>query len=118
MTTNDYLQKIKQNPETIEFTDLMDLIEDEYEFTATAFKNGELENLETENLGSCKVFSFAQMHDLSVDETLACFGIYYREDVLQNPDATDHQNIRNFMQTGWEGIKFSNVALKAKNAQK
>jgi len=34
---------------------------------------------------------FAQLQQLSQAETLACFGKYYREDVLQNPEGDDHQ---------------------------
>jgi hypothetical protein len=42
------------------------------------------------------------------------WGQYYR-DVLATPDGTDHQNIRNFMKTGWEGVDFSNgIALTKK----
>ncbi len=37
------------------------------------------------------------------------------ENVLQNPDGEDHQNIRNFMQTGWDGVVFSRNALIAKS---
>jgi HopJ type III effector protein len=34
-------------------------------------------------------------------------------DVLENPEATNHQNIRNFMKTGWAGISFEGTALTA-----
>ena len=111
MNTSDFLNKVQATPETIDFSELMDVIESEYSFTPSAFKNGDLENAENENLGSCKVFSFAKMHGLAVDQTLACFGNYYREDVMQNPDGEDHQNIRNFMRTGWDGLVFSRTAL-------
>ncbi|WP_083761723.1 HopJ type III effector protein [Psychromonas ingrahamii] len=48
---------------------------------------------------------------------LACFGHYYREDVLKHPQAKDHQNIRQFMISGWQGIDFSSQALyNKKNA--
>lgn len=114
MTTIKYLEKLKKNPEALDFSELMDVIESDYDFTPTAFKNGSCDNAENENLGSCKVFSFGQLHDLSADETLLCFGQYYRDDVLKNPDADDHQNIRNFMITGWDGIEFSDTALVAK----
>lgn len=114
MTTNEYLEKLKNTPEKMEFSELMEMLEKEYDFQPSAFKNGDVSNADNENLGSCKVFSFAQMHDLSVAETLACFGAYYREDVLQNPAGNDHSNIRSFMQSGWSGIEFSGVALKAK----
>lgn len=113
MNTSTYLEKVKQAPELLDFSELMQVIETEYSFTPTAFKNGSLENAENENLGSCKLFSFAKIHGLTVDETLACFGSYYREDVLQHPDATDHQNIRNFINSGWDGIVFEGEALKS-----
>lgn len=114
MTTTEYLEKLKSTPGIIEFSETIKVIEDQYDFQQTSFKNGNCNNAETENLGSCKIFSFAQIHDLTVDQTLACFGAYYREDVLQNPDANDHQNIRSFIQTGWSGIAFNGIALKAK----
>jgi len=31
---------------------------------------------------------------------------YYREDVLGNPDGTDHANIRSFVKVGWDGVTF------------
>ena len=45
---------------------------------------------------------------------LACFGSYYFEEVLGNPEGSNHQNIRNFMKTGWNGIKFEGEALSEK----
>lgn len=43
------------------------------------------------------------------------WGQYYR-DVKASPDGTDHQNIRNFMKYGWEGVPFENgIALTKKN---
>jgi hypothetical protein len=51
---------------------------------------------------------------LGKKETLACFGSYYTKDVLENPNGTDHQNIRNFMIGGWDGISFDNEALSLK----
>ena len=114
MNTAEYLEKVNRTPENLEFKELMELIDKEYEFKPTAFKNGELNNASDENLGSCKLFSFARLHGLNADPTLACFGSYYRDDVLENPDGEDHQNIRNFMQTGWNGIEFDQVALVAK----
>ena len=63
------------------------------------------------NEGSCKIFAFAQLHHLSEQATLACFGQYYREDVLQNPQGNDHGNIRNFIKQGWQGITFESDVL-------
>ena len=67
-----------------------------------------------ENNGSCKVFSFAKLKGLNEEETLALFGDFYRTDVLANPEGSDHQNIRNFMQYGWDGIAFQGDALAEK----
>lgn len=109
-----FLQKLNDDPEAVAFTDTMAAIDSQYNFSPTAFSNGDLENEAGQNNGSCKIFAFAQLQGLDVTKTLACFGDYYRKDVLENPQATDHQNIRNFMQTGWEGIKFRDVVLTEK----
>jgi hypothetical protein len=45
---------------------------------------------------------------------LACFGAYYRNDVLGNPEGSDHGNIRNFMESGWAGVKLPEGVLSAK----
>ena len=114
MKLNDFLQKLNNNPEKVEFTDTMSAIEALYDFTETEFKNGDLTNEAGQNSGSCKLFAFAQLQNLSKEQTLACFGAYYRDDVLQNPEAGDHQNIRNFIQQGWSGISFSKMPLQEK----
>lgn len=116
MLVDEFLEKIKVQPQKIVFSDLLDLIEKNYNFTETAFKNGQHLNLAGQNSGSCKIFSFAKLHDLNTQQTLACFGAYYREDVLKHPLATDHQNIRQFMISGWAGIDFSSPALDNKNS--
>lgn len=112
MMIKDLLSQLQTSPDTVEFKTVIDVIDSHYEFTAVEFKNGELVNEQGTNLGSCKIFAFAQLHDLSEQQTLSCFGDYYRQDVLQNPDGSDHGNIRNFMKTGWQGIQFSAPALE------
>jgi hypothetical protein len=97
----------KSFPETIA------LIDEKYTFTPTGFKNGNQLNNAGENNGSCKIFAFAQMQQLSKEETLLLFGDFY-QDVLNSPEASDHQNIRNFMIFGWNGIHFEDEALQAK----
>ena len=114
-TINTFLKKLKKSPESISFAETMAVIEENYNFTPTAFRNGNAENTAGENSGSCKLFSFAKLQHLSKDETLACFGSYYFEDVLKNPNKTDHQNIRNFIKTGWNGIQFENNSLTPKS---
>lgn len=111
MDISAYLSKVNSAPETLEFSELMDLIAANYKFTPTEFKNGDVTNLPEQNQGSCKLFSFAKLNDLTKDQTLACFGTYYRDDVLRNPQGTDHQNIRNFMVHGWDGVTIEGVAL-------
>jgi hypothetical protein len=54
------------------------------------------------------------LQNLSQAETLACFGAYYFEEVLGDPEGTNHQNIRNFMKLGWDGIQFQGEALSLK----
>jgi hypothetical protein len=111
MTIHFFLQKLKQIPEAITFAETIATIESNYNFTPTAFQNGNQHNAAGENSGSCKLFAFAKLQNLTPEETLACFGAYYFEDVLKNPEGTDHQNIRNFMITGWDGIQFEGTAL-------
>lgn len=114
MNIDAFLATLRNTPESIEFTDTMAVIEANYDFTPTRFTNGDTVNQADQNLGSCKLLGFAQLQQLNQAETLACFGKYYREDVLQNPEGDDHQNIRNFMQTGWDGVNFDGTPLAAK----
>ncbi len=114
MTLNDFIQKLAQSPEQIEFSDTMDVIDDNYDFAPAKFTNGDTVNEENENNGSCKIFAFGLVNSLSKQQTLACFGQYYREDVLEHPENDDHQNIRNFIKSGWDGIHFSSAALLEK----
>ncbi len=109
-----FLQKLETSPESIAFSDTIALIDAHYDFTPAAFSNGELQNEAGQNSGSCKVFSFAKLHNLTVQQTLYCFGAYYRDDVLKTPQGTDHQNIRTFMKSGWEGVVFQGSALTPK----
>ncbi len=114
MNISTFLNKLNDAPESIEFTDTMAAIEAAYDFTPAAFTNGSLRNEAGQNSGSCKLFAFALLNRLSEQQTLACFGAYYRDDVLKHPEANDHQNIRNFMKTGWAGVKFDNMPLAQK----
>jgi hypothetical protein len=114
MKLENLLQSLDKAPGSVEFNDTMAVIDSLYDFTPTAFKNGSFYNEAGKNNGSCKLFSFARLHGLSQQQTLYCFGAYYRNDVLKHPEGTDHQNIRNFIKKGWEGIEFSGCALMRK----
>ncbi|TDO99084.1 HopJ type III effector protein [Marinomonas balearica] len=117
MPTEQLAEKIaqyKQTPEKTVFSDVINTIETHYQFTPTQFQNGAQLNQEDQNNGSCKIFFFAQLHELNEQTTLNLFGEYYRTDVLQNPEGEDHQNIRQFIQNGWGGISFAATALTPK----
>ena len=113
MTVENLKEKLKA-PTEVAFTDTMAVIEANYTFTPTAFKNGALQNEAGQNSGSCKLFAFAQKEGFSKEETLACFGKYYFDEVLKDPNGDGHQNIRNFMKTGFDGITFDGEALTSK----
>lgn len=101
-----FLQRLARQPEAVTFADTIAVIDANYDFTPTAFRNGELNNAAGQNNGSCKIFSFGLLHGLTPAQVLNCFGDYYRVDVLQHPEATDHQNLRNFIKHGWAGVAF------------
>lgn len=114
MSLIPFLQRLRETPEQIEFSETIAAIEAHYLYTLTAFRNGSVKNAAGQNGGSCKILAFARLQGLSELETLACFGRYYREDVLRHPEANDHQNIRNFMRSGWGGVMFGGEALQAR----
>lgn len=91
----------------------MAVIDAHYDFIPRAFSNGEQDNAIGENSGSCKLLSFAQLEQLTQVQTLNLFGQYYR-DVMANPQGQDHQNIRQFMRHGWDGVRFTQNALTLK----
>jgi hypothetical protein len=95
------------------FADVIAFIEARYQHTPTAFQNGAQFNAATENQGSAKVFSFAQLEGVNQADTLSLFAEHYAS-VLATPEGTDHQNIRQFMQNGWDGVKFEGQALSVK----
>ena len=114
MTISEFVKKFKSDGKPISFQEAIDVIDSNYEFTPTAFSNGNQLNKAGENNGSCKIFAFAKLNQLEKLQTLSCFGSYYYQDVLQNPEGIDHQNIRNFMEFVWDGIRFENEALEFK----
>lgn len=120
ITLDTLLLRLKNDPQEIEFQDVMSVITETYDYTPAQFSNGlqdeQIINPAGENEGSCRIFAFAQLQSLSEHETLACFGQYYRLDVLQHPQATDHLNIRTFMRHGWRGIQFENAPLALKTS--
>ncbi len=116
MTIDDFKKSLNIAPEKIEFEDIMQIINDNYNYTPCRFTNGEgsnqIMNEASSNEGSCKIFSFTQLNHLDEKQTLACFGKYYRNDVLAHPENNIHTNIRNFIKYGWNGIQFNDIALR------
>ena len=113
---DELITQLKYDSGVTEFHDVINVINKYYLYTPTRFTNGPEEagitNAAGENEGSCKIFSFAKINNLNIEQTLNCFGKYYRDDVLNHPEGFDHQNIRTFIKYGWEELTFEGHALK------
>lgn len=112
MTPQQLVQALCRGP--VAFPEVMAVIDGHYTFTPTEFVNGEQVNAAGTNNGSCKIFAFARLHSLDEQATLNAFGDFYTRDVLQNPAGDDHANIRNFMNSGWSGVRFAGEPLSQK----
>jgi len=97
------------------FQDTLDLIKQGFEYRPTGFHNGPLVNQAGENEGSCRVFSLAQYCNLNEADTLRLFAEHYQQ-VLDDPAGENHSNIRQFMATGWSGIRFDEQSLRKRPA--
>ncbi|WP_374088541.1 HopJ type III effector protein [Methylomicrobium lacus] len=117
MSLSQFLEKIKTNV-PVDFQETIAVITEHYDYRPAEFRNGLgedcLVNSAGVNEGSCKIFAFALLHDLDKQQTLNLFGDFYRVDVLGDPDGKSHQNIRNFIKYGWEGIEFEEMPLEQK----
>ncbi len=111
----EQIKEFIQKPQSgqVTFKEVIDFIETLYAHQPTAFKNGNVYNEATQNQGSAKVFYFAQLNQLSASDTLNLFAEHYQS-VLNSPDGNDHQNIRQFILHGWNGIQFEGKALQKK----
>lgn len=110
-----YLNALKEGK--VDFEDTMAVISEHYLYTPCSFRNGKgdsmVYNAVGQNEGSLKILSFAYLNRLDKEHTLKCFGKFY-QDVKDAPDGKNHKNIRNFMHSGWDGIKFASQALTLK----
>lgn len=110
-----FIEKVRRGC-PVEFEETLKQIEAHYHYVPQTFWNGlgeeTLHNPAGTNEGSLKIFSFAALHDLSVAETLALFGAFYREHVRNHPEGRDHPNIRTFQKHGWAGIRFAAPVLE------
>ena len=109
----NYISALSTSDTQLTFDDTLAVIDAHYDFTPTAFKNGNVENAAGTNNGSCKVFSFAKRHNLTQAQTLAMFAQHY-QNVLDEPNGDAHANIRAFMKHGFDGVVFDGEALVSK----
>ncbi|MGF2736401.1 HopJ type III effector protein [Marinobacter sp. DUT-1] len=98
-----------------DFDDTLALIERYFEYQPTGFYNGPLFNAAGENAGSCRVFGLGRHCNLGESETLRLFAQHYQQ-VLDEPAGDSHGNIRQFISTGWSGIRFEGEPLRPHTA--
>lgn len=114
-----FIDRVKAG-EPVEFQDTIAVIAAHFDYSPRRFTNGfgdsQMVNEPGANEGSCKIFSLARQQGLTEAQTLALFGDFYRQ-VLEHPEGADHQNIRQFMRSGWAGIHFDGEALRLRTAE-
>jgi hypothetical protein len=101
--------------DTHQFSSTLAFIDDWFDFTPSAFRNGAVNNAVDQNQGSCRVLSLALLQGLTADQTLKCFGEHYR-DVLSTPNVDNHHNLRRLQAEGLVGIEFDHPPLQRKHA--
>jgi len=111
MLLNELLLGLRQ--QTLDFEDVQAFIAANYDYQPIAFRNGNQHNAAGTNEGSCRIFALGLITQLTADDVLLCFGRFYR-DVLASPEGIDHNNIRQFMISGFAGLSFDAPALVAK----
>ena len=101
------------NTDSHQFAVTLDFINQWFDFTPSAFRNGAVFNTINQNQGSCRVLAMALMLGLTDDQTLKCFGEHYR-DVLAKPGGDNHQNLRRLQAEGLTSIHFDQQPLQRK----
>ncbi len=76
-----------------------------FDISPVPFVNGPIKNKRGKNAKSAAIFAYGLKMGLSAEDTLKLFGGIYQA-VLNNPEGGNHENIRQFMLTGWNGLKF------------
>lgn len=109
---SDFLNAIQSDDH--QFSSTLDFIAEWFEFTPSAFMNGNVANAVDQNQGSCKVFALAQLLELTNEQALRCFGEHYR-DVVATPDVDNHHNLRRVLREGLENITFDQFPLTQKS---
>ena len=111
MTLPELLEQLRT--ESADFEDTLAWVATHYQYTPTAFSNGETSNAAGQNEGACRVFALGQLEALSPEHTLLLFGRHLR-DVLADPSGSNHANIRQFQRHGWSGVSFAGQVLRKK----
>lgn len=111
VAVQNFLSDIKANQ--VAFSEVIAFIDAHFNYTPMRFVNGEVVSEVGINEGSAKVFGFGLLYDLSKEDTLKLFAEHY-DHVLETPDGIDHPNIRQFMQTGWDGLRMPQNCLLPK----
>lgn len=97
----------------VQFNEVLEVIANGYLYSPSAFNNGDQYNAENQNQGSARVLYAAHLNQLTEEETLHLFGEHFQS-VLNDPEGTDHQNIRQFLKYGWSGVRFEREVLTSK----
>src|SRR5690606_18416449 len=103
MNLNDFRAALRNEQHL--FAETLAFIAAQYDYTPSAFRNGDQQNAAGQNEGSCKVLGLALLERLTDEEVLRAFGEHYRS-VLATPEGSDHGNIRALMKTGLAGVVF------------
>jgi len=115
MKLDAFLKKLNDDPEAVTFDEALATVGEHYRLTPCGYTLAGVRFDVDQVHRSCQLYAFGILHKLSKEQTLACFGEHYREDVLKHPQGSDHQTVRLFMQVGWEGLKLdSPMPLKAR----
>lgn len=111
MNLNEFRAALRS--EQHQFADTLAFIAAHYDYTPSAFRNGEQQNAAGQNEGSCKVLGLVLLEGLTDEEALRAFGEHYRS-VLATPEGSDHGNIRALMTAGITGVTFEQMPLVRK----
>ncbi|MBZ2188944.1 HopJ type III effector protein [Alcanivorax sp. JB21] len=110
------LALLEHNPFKVEVDHVLAIIDEHYVYTPTRFSIGAWDDLMDNPAGkneiACRIFAFARIHQLRPSRTLACFGHYYRDDIVSDYEGTSHPNLRAFMRHGWSGVHFHGEPLR------
>ena len=99
--------------DTHQFATTLAFINQWFDFTPSAFRNGKVSNTIEQNQGSCRVLSMALLLGLTANQALKCFGEHYR-DVVGTPGVDNHHNLRRLQKEGLVDIHFDHPPLRRK----